>query len=121
MNKMVRFVMIPYNGIMMNVRASPKTIGELTATKKSLLYGFYDSDIACNINDCNMLVIYGRRWVENKHGKLNKFILPNPKPGTLPKIYGDIFLFMFNSNNYMYEDFTKDMWDRIVERKPYKT
>ena len=117
MNNMGRFVMIPYNGIMMNVRATPKIIGELTATKKSLLYGFYDSDIARNINDGNMLVIYGRRWVEDKDGKLNKFILPKPKPGALPKIYGDIFLFMFNSNNYMYEDFTKDMWDRISIKK----
>jgi len=117
MNNMVRFVMIPYNGIMMNVRANPKIIGELTATKKSLLYGFYDSDIAYNINDGNMLIIYGRRWVEDKESKINKFILPNPKPVALPKIYGNIFLFMFNSNDYMYEDFTKDMWDKISIKK----
>lgn len=117
MNNKIRFVMIPYNGIMMNVTATPKILGELTSNKKSLLYGFYDEDIATNINYGNMLFVYGRRWVENKEDKLNKFELPKPKPDTLPKIYGDIFLFMFNSNNYMYEDFTKDMWDRISIKK----
>jgi len=117
MNTKIRFVMIPCNGIMMNVRTSLKTLEEITATKKSVLYGFYDSNISTNIDCGNILFIYGRRWVENKESKLNKFELPKHNSETLPKIYGDIFLFMYNSNNYMYEDFTKDMWDRISIKK----
>ena len=117
MNNKVKFVMIPYNGIMMNVTATPKVIGELTSTKKSLLYGFYDEDIATNINYGNMLFVYGRRWIDNKNSKINIFELPQPKPYNIPKIYGDIFLVMYNSNNYRYEDFTKDMWDRISIKK----
>ena len=117
MNTKIRFVLIPYNGIMMNVTTSPKTMGEITATGKSIMYGFYDNDISSNINDGNMLFIYGRRYVDDKNNKINRFILPTPKPYNIPKIYGDIFLFMYNSNNYMYEDFTKDMWDRISIKK----
>jgi hypothetical protein len=117
MNKKIKFVLIPYNGIMMNVTAGQKTMSEITATGKSIFYGFYDNDISSNINDGNMLFVYGRRWVDDKNNKINRFILPNPKPYNIPKIYGDIFLFMYNSNNYMYEDFTKDMWDRISIKK----
>jgi len=117
MNKMVKFVMIPSNGIMMNIKATPKIIVKLTETKNSLIYGFYDDDIMNNIKYGNMLFVYGRRWVDDKENKLNNFILPKPKPGILPKIYGDIYLFMFNSNNYTYEDFTKEMWDKMSIKK----
>lgn len=117
MNNKVKFVIIPYNGIMINVMANPKTLSKLTSNKNSLLYGFYDNDILSNINYGNMLFIYGRKWVENKECKVNMFELPTPKPCKIPKIYGDVYLFMFNSNNYMYEDFTKDMWDGIGIKK----
>jgi hypothetical protein len=118
MNNKVKFVMITCNGIMVNVTASQKTMVGLTTTGKSILYGFYDDDIASNINYGNRLFVYGRRWIDNKNGKLNAFELPQPKtPYTISKIYGDIFLIMYNSNNYMYEDFTKDMWDRISIKK----
>jgi hypothetical protein len=35
---------------MVNVTASQKTMVGLTTTGKSILYGFYDDDIASNIN-----------------------------------------------------------------------
>lgn len=117
MNNKISFVMISYNGIMRNVMANPKIISGLTSNEKSLLHGFYDNDILSNINYGNILFIYGRRLDENNNDKVNSFELPTPKPCKLPKIYGDIFLFMFNSNNYMYEDLTKDMWDIISIKK----
>jgi hypothetical protein len=118
MNNKVRFVMIPYNGVMTNVIANQKTLVGLTTTKNSLLYGFYDDTVMNNIKYGNMLFVYGRRWVDNKDIKINVFELPAPKqPYTKPKIYGDIFLIMYNSNNYLYEDFTKDMWSRISIKK----
>ena len=117
MNNKVRFVIIPYNGIMRNVMANPKILGEITSSKKSILYGFYDEDISSNIKYGNVLFVYGRKCIENKEAKLNVFELPKLKSFTIPKIYGNVYLFMFNSNNYMYEDFTKDMWDRISIKK----
>jgi hypothetical protein len=118
MNNRVKFVMIPYNGVMMNVSSNQKTLVELTATGKSVLYGFYNDDITSNITYGNILFVYGRRWVDNKNSKINMFELPRLKNSyTIPKIYGDIFLIMYNSNNYLYEDFTKDMWERISIKK----
>jgi hypothetical protein len=109
--------MIPCNGLIINARASTKTLGEITASKKSVLYGFYDNVIRSSVDDGKILFVYGRRLIENDESKLNKFELPKHKSEKLPKIYGDIFLFMYNSNNYMYEDFTKDMWDIISIKK----
>ena len=117
MNNKVKFVIVPYNGIMRNVMANPKILGEITSSKKFILYGFYDEYISSNIKYGNILFIYGRKCVENKETKLNVIELPKFKSFTIPKIYGNVYLFMFNSNNYIYEDFTKDMWDRISIKK----
>ena len=117
MNNKIRFVMIPYNGMMLNVTSNLKTIVEISSSKKSLFYGFYNDD---NMRG-NMIFIYGRRLVENDECKINKFELPSKIKfsfnETTTKIYGDLFLFMYNSNNYMYEDFTKDMMNRISIKK----
>jgi hypothetical protein len=118
MNNRVKFVMIPYNGIMLNVVANQNTMTHITSSRQSILYGFYDDDISSNINYGNRLFVYGRRWIDNKNSKINVFELPQLKTSyTTPKIYGDIFLVMYNSNNYMYEDFTKDMWSKICIKK----
>lgn len=117
MNNKISFVMISYNGIFRNVMATPKIISGITSNEQFLLHGFYDNEILSNINYRNILFIYSRKLDESNNDKVNSFELPRPKPCKLPKIYGDIFLFMFNSNNYMYEDLTKDMWDIISIKK----
>ena len=108
--------MIPYNGMMINVISKPKTIVEISSSKNSILYGYYNDDTITG----NMMFIYGRRLVENKECKINKFELSKFNISfieTPSKIYGDLFLFMYNSNNCMYEDFTKDMLNRISIKK----
>lgn len=129
MNCKVKFILIPVNGFMVNVTATPKIIRDISASYKSVLYGFYDNTVLVNNNnDYNerhtfmidkddMIFIYGRVYDENRNYKVNTFMLPEPKVTTLPKIYGDIYLFKYNRNTYNYGDFTKDMWTIISIKK----
>jgi len=129
MNCKVKFILIPVNGFMVNVTATPKIIRDISASYKSVLYGFYDNTVLVNsnndynerhtfmINKDEMIFIYGRIYDEKKNYKVNTFMLPEPKVTILPKIYGDIYLFKYNSNTYNYENFTKDMWSIISIKK----
>jgi hypothetical protein len=117
MNNKVKLVIFQYNGMMKNVAVNPKILREITASEKFTLYGFYDEDISSNIKYDNQLFIYGRKCCKNNEYKLNRFELPKPKSFIIPKIYGDIFLLMYNFHNCMYEDFTTNMWNRISIKK----
>lgn len=129
MNCKVKFVLIPVNGFMLNVSSTPKTIKNISASYKSVLYGFYDNTLLINrrleydehhtfmIDKEDMIFIYGKAYDEKINYNVNTFMLPEPKVTTLPKIYGDIFLFKYNVITYNYGDFTKDMWDIISIKK----
>jgi len=129
MNCKVKFILIQTDGLLMNIRATPKIIRNISECNNSVLYGYYDNTVKVKstpngiekhifmIDKQELIFIYGCKYNEKTNCKLNVFSLPEPSLTTLPKIYGDVFLFKYNMNRYNYEDFTKDMWQIISIKK----